>query len=226
MAVPPIPEPIPISQDLVLRVMVHEDHDEFVAIFNKVFPREPLGKFFGVHPSEGPELAKAALQDPISYVIEDRRKPKGQQIVAFGNSKVVTKPYLEKLKASPAVTEPVEAILNHALLSWYERTTVFDKNPEARVMKFMTLGVDDGYGGQKLGTKILEQTMKTADAHKFDAVIVTATALETQHLFGNRLGFSRIVHLRYADFELVVDGRRVSYPSDPEYLDVYEKILN
>ncbi|KAF9979022.1 hypothetical protein BGZ73_007123 [Actinomortierella ambigua] len=230
MTIPPTPKPIAISQDLELRLMVPEDHDEFVAIFNRVFPREPLGQFFGIHPTEGPELAEAAVRDPISFVVVDRRKPTGQQIVAFGNSKVVTKPFLDALKAkqadpATAATEPVQAILDHALLSWYKTTTVFDRHPQARIMKFMTLGVDEGYGGQKLGTKLLEHTMATAAAHGFEAVIVTATALETQHLFGNRLAFERKVHLRYADFELVVDGVKVAYPSEPEYLDVYEKQL-
>ncbi|KAG0369802.1 hypothetical protein BC939DRAFT_96110 [Gamsiella multidivaricata] len=216
---------------LVLRLMTADDKQEVAGLFAETFKREPLGEYSGVQLSEGMSIAEASIQDPVSFVVEDTKLESPHRLVAFRTSCVYT---AEKLAAKRKNVEehgssnPVEAILNRMEELWLAKTTVFKSNPEAKVMKFIALGVDSRYEGLGLAKELLNAAMDKAKEMKCDAIMVVASAFATQHLFKNRLGFEEMGSVRYSDFVWKHEGseeRPFETLLQPEFLEVFEKKL-
>ncbi|KAG0244089.1 hypothetical protein B0O80DRAFT_503279 [Mortierella sp. GBAus27b] len=224
-----------LPDPLVLRLLTKDDQEEVATLFCETFKREPLGEYCGVNPSEGVGLASAAVQDPVSFVVEDTSLEGPHKLVAFRTSCMITAQSIaekQKKTQEEGPEDAIQAILGHMMDLWAAKTTVFTSNPEARVMKFMALGVDTRYEGRGLAKALLNAAMDKAMETKCDAVVVIASAFATQHLFKNRLGFEEIAKIRYTDFSFV-DKRKGSaveekpFPNlvQPEFLIILEKKL-
>ncbi|KAK3815745.1 MAG: hypothetical protein JOS17DRAFT_759624 [Linnemannia elongata] len=220
-------------EHLALRIMTPADVQEVGLLFEKTFRREPLGEYHGVQPGEGTSVAQASVQDPVSFVIEDTTLPGSSRLVAFRTSCISTAEGLQAKKdkiAKEGHGDAIQAILNRMTELWLEKSTVFENNPKAKVMKFIALGVDTGYEGKGLAKDLLKVSMDKAVEVGCDAVTVVASAFATQHLFGNRLGFELMGRVRYADFTWINEGtgkeeRPFENLVNPEFLEVYEKKL-
>ncbi|KAG0258675.1 hypothetical protein DFQ27_004508 [Actinomortierella ambigua] len=207
--------------------MVAADLDQVSAQFVKAFLREPLGGWMGVTKTEGDYIASTAIPDKVSFVVVDTRRPKGADIIAFRASKLLYRAEMEEIAATPPTDHPVPAILDHLMLTWYKESAIFKKNPNAKILKFMALGVNDEYEGMGLAKELLQASMEKAKELQCDGVMVIATAFATQHLFANRLHFDRVTQLRYEDYEFCGNGGR-TYPFQglqPEIVQVFEKKL-
>ncbi|KAG0348751.1 hypothetical protein BG005_011336 [Podila minutissima] len=213
---------------LVARLMTHADKPEVAELFTSTFQREPLGAYCGVTLDEGYSVAEASMVDPVSFVVEDPTLPGSKRLVAFRTSSILTKARLAADKAATAGEDdhnPVQEVLGHMKDLWLEKTTVFMTNPEAKVMKFIALGVDTRYEGLGLAKELLNLAMDKARETGCTAVMVVASAFATQHLFGKRLGFELMGRVRYSEFR-TNDGRRpFENLHEPEFLEVYEKKL-
>ncbi|KAF9930170.1 hypothetical protein BGZ67_005964 [Mortierella alpina] len=210
---------------LVVRPMTVQDKDEVGKLFVATFKREPLGKYQGVQDTEGVAIAEAAMKDPVSFVVEDTTLEGPHRIVAFRTSCLFShKPNVEH-------DDPVQAILQHMQDLWLGHTTLFKTKPEAKVMKFIALGVDTRYEGLGLAKTLLNVSMDKAKQEKCDAVIVVASAFATQHLFRNRLGFEEMGKIRYSEFVWKnpakggVEERPFATLLEPEFLEIFEKRL-
>ncbi|KAF9979023.1 hypothetical protein BGZ73_007124 [Actinomortierella ambigua] len=203
-------------EELSFRTMIDSDYKQVSKLFVK---------------DEGDEIATNSLKDPISIVVTDSRRPKDQEIVAFQGNKLVNRHYLEELTKKPPPTCPVEAILDHVIVAWYSQTNIFKIKPDAKVMYYLAVAVDEEYEGLGLARELLERSMNISQELECDAVVVIASAFATQHLFANRLGFDRILQLRYEEFEMWTDGvegeRKFPFLglTQPEFIEVYEKKL-
>ncbi|KAF9159992.1 hypothetical protein DFQ26_005986 [Actinomortierella ambigua] len=180
---------------------------------------------------EGDEIATSSLKDPVSIVVTDSRRPEGREIVAFQGNKIIDRHYMEKLTRKPPSTCPVDAILDHMVVAWNAQTSIFKNNPNAKVMYYLAVAVEEEYEGMGLAKELLDRSMTIAKEQGCDAIVVLATAFATQHLFANRLGFDRIVQLRYEDFEMWTDsieGER-KFPflglAQPEFIEAYETMV-
>ncbi|KAG0229402.1 hypothetical protein BGW42_001608 [Actinomortierella wolfii] len=218
-------------QELSFRTMIPEDHNQVSALFVKVFQREPLGFHMGVQDHEGEAIATDSLKTPVSFVVTDSRRPKGRDIIAFQGNKLIDRTYLEALSKKAPPTYPVEAILDHLIVTWYRQTDIFKNKPDAKIMYYLAVAVDEEYEGLGLAKELLERSMTLTKSLDCDAVVVIASAFATQHLFANRLNFDRMVRMRYEDFEMWTDdveGER-KFPflglREPEFIEVYEKKL-
>ncbi|KAF9583971.1 hypothetical protein BGW38_007973 [Lunasporangiospora selenospora] len=216
-----------LPENLVVRSMTTEDKEEVAALFAKTFQREPLGAYAGVQISEGRWVAGQALKDPVSFVVEDKTLAGPNRLVAFRTSSILTKAKLEKEKSSEEEPpSPVSAILNRMSEIWELSTTVFETNPNAKVMKFIALGVDDAYEGLGLAKVLLNVSLDKARFTGCEAVVVIASAFATQHLFKNRYEFELKGQVRYADFTMKQGNEEVQpfvNLTEPEFLQVYEK---
>ncbi|KAF9955828.1 hypothetical protein BGZ72_003383 [Mortierella alpina] len=225
-----IPEPAaPAKQaqpdHLVVRPMTVKDKGEVGRLFVATFKREPLGKYQGVADSEGASIAEAAMKDPVSFVVEDTTLEGPHRIVAFRTSCLFAR------KPNVQHHDPVQAILQHMQDLWLDNTTLFKTKPDAKVMKFIALGVDSRYEGLGLAKTLLNVSMDKAREERCDAVIVVASAFATQHLFRNRLGFEEMGKIRYSEFVWKnpakggLEERPFENLLEPEFLEIFEKRL-
>ncbi|KAF9387311.1 hypothetical protein CPC16_007122 [Podila verticillata] len=217
----------PRPDHLVLRPMTDADKPEVAELFASTFQREPLGAYCGVTVKEGRGVAEASMVDPVSFVIEDPTLPGPGRLIAFRTSSILTKALLTTKKPETARDEnsPVQQILEHMKDMWLAKTTVFTTNPDAKVMKFIALGVDTRYEGLGLAKELLNKAMDKARETGCTAVMVVASAFATQHLFGKRLGFELMGQVRYSEF-LSKDGKKpFENLHEPEFLQIYEKKL-
>ncbi|KAG0004318.1 hypothetical protein BGZ65_000583 [Modicella reniformis] len=224
-----------LPDPLILRLMTLSDCDEVAALFTETFKREPLSNCCGVPPEEGKAIASRSIQDPVSFVVEDTSLEGARRLVAFRTSNILTaQPIAENQKKvqEEGHSSAVQAILDHTTDLWMAKTTVFKSNPEAKVMKFIALGVDENYEGRGLAKALLNAAMDKARETKCDAVIVVASAFATQHLFKNRLGFEEMGKVRYSDFKWInrqkgdgVEERPFPNLHEPEFLLKFEKKL-
>ncbi|KAG0039499.1 hypothetical protein BGZ82_008010 [Podila clonocystis] len=217
----------PRPDHLVVRLMTQEDKPEVAELFASTFQREPLGAYCGVTVNEGRGVAEASMADPVSFVVEDPTLTGPNRLIAFRTSSILTKARLATDKAATAGDDddPVQEVLEHMKDLWLEKTTVFTTNPEAKVMKFIALGVDTRYEGLGLAKELLNLAMDKARETGCTAVMVVASAFATQHLFGKRLGFELMGRVRYSEFR-TKDGRRpFENLHEPEFLEVYERKL-
>ncbi|KAG9068889.1 hypothetical protein KI688_011178 [Linnemannia hyalina] len=220
-------------EHLIIRLMTPADTQEVALLFEKTFRREPLGEYHGVEPGEGTSVAQASVQDPVSFVAEDTTLPGPSRLVAFRTSCISTAEGLQAKKdriAKEGHGDAIQAILNRVSDLWLAKSTVFEKNPKAKVMKFMALGVDTGYEGKGLAKDLLKVSMEKAVEVGCEAVTVVASAFATQHLFGNRLGFELMGRIRYSEFTWInektgKEERPFENLVNPEFLEVYEKKL-
>ncbi|KAF9184476.1 hypothetical protein BGZ50_003644 [Haplosporangium sp. Z 11] len=220
---------------LVLRPMTADDKEEFAALFSKVFQREPLGQYHGVAPEEGRIIADDATKDPVSFVVEDTTLERPHRLVAFRANRIITKATLaakQKKVQEEGSIDGVQAILHRMDELWLSNSMVFKMNPEAKVMKFIALGVDEGYEGLGLAKELLDASMEKAKEYKCDAIVVVATAFATQHLFKNRLQFEEMGKVRFTDFvwkKTKTQGGEEERPFaellKPEFSIVFEKKL-
>ncbi|KAF9998784.1 hypothetical protein BGZ79_007551 [Entomortierella chlamydospora] len=219
---------------LLLRLMTVEDKAEVAALFVNTFRREPLGEYHGVADGEGVGIAEASVVDPVSFVIEDTSLEGPHRLIAFRTSCILTAAKLaakQKTSREEGPSDAVQAILGRIQDLWLEKTTIFKSNPDAKVMKFIALGVDSRYEGIGLAKELLSAAMSKAIEMKCDAVLVVASAFATQHLFRNRLGFEEIARLRYSDFtwnnkeKRGVEEKPFENLLQPEFLMVFEKKL-
>ncbi|KAG0253531.1 hypothetical protein BG011_006322 [Mortierella polycephala] len=191
------------SDHLVLRPMTVDDKEEFAALFCKIFRREPLGQYNGVAPEEGRDIADDATKDPVSFVVEDTTLEKPHRLIAFLTNCIITEATTaakQKKVQEEGSVDGVQAILYRMDELWLSNSTVFKTNPNARIMKFIALGVDGRYEGLGLAKELLNASMEMAKKCKCDAVVVVATAFATQHLFKNRLQFEEMGKVRFAEF--------------------------
>ncbi|KAF9314580.1 hypothetical protein BG003_004062 [Podila horticola] len=212
---------------LVVRLMTDADKPEVAELFASTFQREPLGAYCGVTVNEGRGVAEASMVDPVSFVVEDPTLAGPKRLIAFRTSSILTKARLSTDKAATARDDddPVQEVLGHMKDLWLTKTTVFTTNPDAKVMKFIALGVDARYEGLGLAKELLNLAMGKARETGCTAVMVIASAFATQHLFGKRLGFELMGRVRYSEFQ-TKDGRRpFENLHEPEFLEVYEKKL-
>ncbi|KAF9089124.1 hypothetical protein BGX29_012194 [Mortierella sp. GBA35] len=219
--------------NLMLRPMTEADQKEVGALFVKTFRREPLGAHQGVGDGEGVGVAAAAVVDPVSFVIEDTTLPDPHhRIIAFRTSCLLTAESLaekaRKVTAEGGHDNSVQAILHRMTELWLAKSTVFKTNSDAKVMKFIALGVDEAYEGKGLAKDLLTVSMDKAKEVGCDAVTVVASAFATQHLFANRLGFELMGRVRYSEFEWVdpkigKEERPFRDLVQPEFLEVFEK---
>ncbi|KAG0323678.1 hypothetical protein BGZ99_002618 [Dissophora globulifera] len=218
---------------LVLRLMTADDKDGVAALFTETFEREPLGEYHGVGVSEGQAIAQASIEDPVSFVVEDTALEGPHRLIAFRTSCIYTAAKLDmnqkKIQEEGGASDAVQAILNRMQDLWLKKTAVFESNPEARIMKFIALGVDLRYEGMGLAKELLNAAMDKAKEMRCDAVIVVASAFATQHLFRNRLGFQEMARLRYADFTWTnkngIKERPFEKLVEPEFLLSFEMKL-
>ncbi|KAF9102570.1 hypothetical protein BGX27_010955 [Mortierella sp. AM989] len=219
---------------LVLRPMTIEDKAEVATLFVDTFKREPLGEYHGVGGSEGEGVAEASVIDPVSFVVEDTSLEGPHRLVAFRTSCILTAANLaakQKKNQEEGPSDAVQAILNRMQDLWLERTTIFTTNPEAKVMKFIALGVNSRYEGLGLAKELLNAAMSKATEMKCDAIVVVASAFATQHLFQNRLKFEEMARLRYSDFTWNnekkggVEEKPFEKLLQPEFLVLFEKKL-
>ncbi|KAG0321245.1 hypothetical protein BG000_003313 [Podila horticola] len=239
-------------KELILRPMTEADKEQVVDQYMSTFRREPMGKVLGLVRSRGEYVVMMSLQDPVSYVIEDPRRPAGSEIIAFRASKLVTAVEVEsfisksKINAGTGVTtspSPREAIVDHVLASWYLKTTIFKDKLGAKVLFFLALGCDEDYEGMGLAKELLQVSMDKARELQCDAAMVIATAMATQHLYCARFGFDRVVQVQYRTFEMPTsaaaatdeesgsgDEERTFFPfkdiMEPPFIEVYEKKWN
>ncbi|KAG0039946.1 hypothetical protein BGZ82_006059 [Podila clonocystis] len=241
-------------KELILRPRTEADKEQVVDQYMSTFRREPMGKLLGLVRSRGEYVMGMSLQDPVSYVIEDPRRPAGSEIIAFRASKLVTavevEYFINKSKITAAGTSsttspsPREAIVDHVLASWYRKTTIFKDKLGAKVMFFLALGCDENYEGMGLAKELLQVSMDRAREMQCDAAMVIATATATQHLYCTRFGFDRVVQVQYNTFEMPTaaaaaaadvesgsgDDERTFFPfkdiTEPPFIEVYEKKLN
>ncbi|KAK3816021.1 MAG: hypothetical protein J3Q66DRAFT_191475 [Benniella sp.] len=224
-----------LPDPLVLRPMTVDDQDAVAVLFCETFKREPLGAYCGVALSEGQSVASAAIQDPVSFVVEDTSLEGPQRLIAFRTSCILTAQSIAKKQREvqeEGSLDAIQAILNHMSDLWMAKTTIFKTNPEAKVMKFIALGVDSRYEGRGVAKALLNASMDKAKELGCDAVMVVASAFATQHLFQNRLGFDEMGKIPYAEFTWI-DKRRGSsveekpFPNlrQPEFLIILEKRL-
>lgn len=207
--------------------MTDADKPEVAELFASTFQREPLGAYCGVTVNEGRGVAEASMVDPVSFVVEDPTLAGPKRLIAFRTSSILTKARLSTDKAATARDDddPVQEVLGHMKDLWLTKTTVFTTNPDAKVMKFIALGVDARYEGLGLAKELLNLAMGKARETGCTAVMVIASAFATQHLFGKRLGFELMGRVRYSEFQ-TKDGRRpFENLHEPEFLEVYEKKL-
>ncbi|KAK5816378.1 hypothetical protein F5H01DRAFT_320422 [Linnemannia elongata] len=220
-------------EHLVLRPMTTADTQEVGLLFEKTFRREPLGEYHGVEPGEGTSVAQASVQDPVSFVIEDTTLPGPSRLIAFRTSCILSAEGLQAEKdkiAKQGHGDAIQAILNRMTELWLAKSTVFEKHPRAKVMKFIALGVDTEHEGKGLAKELLKASMEKAKEVGCDAVTVVASAFATQHLFGNRLGFELMGRVRYSEFSWIneetgKEERPFENLVNPEFLEVYEKKL-
>ncbi|KAF9427004.1 hypothetical protein BGZ94_005678 [Podila epigama] len=216
-------------QHLVVRPMTAADQTEVAKLFTATFKREPLGAYCGVTSEEGKSVAAESMIDPVSFVVEDPTLPEHHRVIAFRTSTILTKSRLDAEKAASEHNkyfDPVQEVLGHMKEMWLAKTIVFKSDPEAKVMKFIALGVDSRYEGLGLAKELLNKAMDKAKETGCTAVMVVASAFATQHLFGNRLGFELMGRIRYADFVSKESGQRpFENLHEPEFLEVYEKGL-
>ena len=214
--------------------MTAQDQDEVARLFVETFRREPLGAYHGVELPEGREIAKLAIKDPVSFVVEDTSLTGPQSLIAFRTSCLLSAEKLHAKKQPPHGQDgsesedgdDVQGILDHMTDLWLNKTTVFKDKPEARVMKFVALGVDSKYEGLGLAKELLNAAMNKAKELGCDAVVVVASAFATQHLFRNRLGFEQMGQVRYSEWTKVNGGRRpFENLHEPEFLEIFEKRL-
>ncbi|KAF8929785.1 hypothetical protein EDD21DRAFT_354001 [Dissophora ornata] len=219
---------------LVLRLMTAEDKEEVARLFTETFKREPLGEYHGLEPSVGRHIAEASVLDPVSFVVEDTSLEGPHRLIAFRTSYIGNAAMLaakQKKAGEGGEQDAVQAILNHMEGLWLEKTTVFKSNPDAKVMKFIALGVDSRYEGHGLAKELLNAAMNKAVEMKCDAVAVLASAFATQHLFSSRLGFEEMGRVRYSDFTWINkrNGGVVERPFEklyqPEFFMAFEKKL-
>ncbi|KAF9979024.1 hypothetical protein BGZ73_007125 [Actinomortierella ambigua] len=215
-------------KELFIRPMVAADLEQVSAQFVKAFLREPLGGWMGVTKTEGDYIASAAIPDSVSYVVVDPRRPKGADIIAFRASKLLYKAEMEEIAATPPTDHPVPSILDHLMLTWYKESAIFRENPNAKILKFMALGVNDEYEGMGLAKELLQVSLQRAKELHCDGVMVIASAFATQHLFANRLHFDLVTQLRYEDYEFHSSNGERTHPFQglqPEVVKVFEKKL-
>ncbi|CAO3569753.1 unnamed protein product [Mortierella alpina] len=211
------------SDHLVVRPMTAQDKDEVGKLFVSTFKREPLGKYQGVRDTEGAAIAEAAMKDPVSFVVEDTTLEGPHRIVAFRTSCLFSR--------TPNVQQddPVQAILQHMQDLWLDHTTLFKTKPDAKVMKFIALGVDTRCEGLGLAKALLNVSMDKAKQEKCDAVIVVASAFATQHLFRNRLAFEEMGKIRYSEFVWKnptkggLEERPFERLLEPEFLEILRR---
>ncbi|KAF9353938.1 hypothetical protein BGX26_008297 [Mortierella sp. AD094] len=219
---------------LLLRLMTVEDKAEVAALFVDTFKREPLGEYHGVADGEGVGIAEASVVHPVSFVVEDTSLEGPHRLIAFRTSCIYTAAKLAAERKKNQEGGPpgaVQAILDRMQDLWLEKSTIFKSNPDAKVMKFIALGVNSRYEGLGLAKELLNAAMSKAIEMKCDAVLVVASAFATQHLFRNRLGFEEISRLRYSDFTWNnkekggVEEKPFENLLQPEFLIVFEKKL-
>lgn len=215
--------------------MTVQDQDEVARLFVETFQREPLGASHGVGLDEGREIAKLSVKDPVSFVVEDTSLTGPHRLVAFRTSSLLTAEKLHAKKQPPHGQDgsesddggdDVQGILSHMTDLWLNKTTVFKDKPNAKVMKFIALGVDSKYEGLGLAKELLNAALNKAKELDCDAVMVVASAFATQHLFRNRLGFEQMGQVRYSEWTKGKNGRRpFENLHEPEFLEVFEKRL-
>lgn len=207
--------------------MTDADKPEVAELFASTFQREPLGAYCGVTVKEGRGVAEASMVDPVSFVIEDPTLPGPKRLIAFRTSSILTKAGLATEKSATAGNDgdPVQQILGHLKDLWLAKTTVFTTNSDAKVMKFIALGVDARYEGLGLAKELLNKAMDKARETGCSAVMVVASAFATQHLFGKRLGFELMGQVRYSDFRTKDGKRPFENLHEPEFVEIYEKKL-
>ncbi|GJJ71111.1 hypothetical protein EMPS_03461 [Entomortierella parvispora] len=217
---------------LVLRPMTVEDQGEVAQLFVETFQREPLGAYHGVGLPEGREIAKASVKDQVSFVVEDTSLAGPRRLVAFRTSCLLTAEKLHKKQpqsqdgSESEEGDDVQGILSHMTDLWLNKTTLFKEKPDAKVMKFIALGVDSRYEGLGLAKELLNAAMGKAKELDCDAVVVVASAFATQHLFRNRLGFEEMGQVRYSEWTKGKSGRRpFENLHEPEFLEIFEKRL-
>ncbi|KAG0334674.1 hypothetical protein BG000_008125 [Podila horticola] len=147
---------------LVVRLMTDADKPEVAELFASTFQREPLGAYCGVTVNEGRGVAEASMVDPVSFVVEDPTLAGPKRLIAFRTSSILTKARLATDKAATAGDDddPVQEVLGHMKDLWLTKTTVFTTNPDAKVMKFIALGVDARYEGLGLAKELLNLAME------------------------------------------------------------------
>lgn len=218
---------------LVVRLMTEADRDEVARLFETTFMREPLGEYVGVSNGDGDYVAGVSVKDPVSFVIEDTTLPGPHRLVAFRTSCLYSAEIIaakaERI-AKEGYEDSIQAILNRMEELWLAKSTVFEKNPKAKVMKFIALGVDLRYEGKGLAKDLLKAAMEKAHEFGCEAVMVVASAFATQHLFSKRLGFELMGQVRYSEFSWVngktgKEERPFENLVKPEFLEVYEKRL-
>ncbi|KAF9433952.1 hypothetical protein BGZ76_008762 [Entomortierella beljakovae] len=216
---------------LQLRLMTDNDKAEVARLFCETFRREPLGEYNGVKDDEAKSVASISVDDPVSFVVEDTLS---HRLVAFRTSCIYTAAKIaasQKKNYEEGPSDSVQAILNKMQGLWVERTTIFKSKPDAKVMKFIALGVDSKYEGLGLAKELLNAALSKSKELKCDAVMVVASAFATQHLFKNRLGFEEIARVRYSDFTWInkekggVEEKPFENLHEPEFLMIFEKKL-
>ncbi|KAG0051253.1 hypothetical protein BGZ83_003960 [Gryganskiella cystojenkinii] len=213
---------------LVVRPMTNQDQPQVAKLFVSTFKREPLGAYHGVGIEEGIEIAKQAVEDPVSFVVEDTSLPGPEKLIAFRTSSLLNLVKLQaKQKKRELENEPeddVQAILDYMTDLWMAKTTLFKEKPKAKVMKFIALGVESQYEGHGLAKELLNAALGKAQELECDAVVVVASAFATQHLFRNRLHFEPMGQVRYSDW---ARGSRRPFENlhEPEFLEIFEKRL-
>ncbi|KAF9954901.1 hypothetical protein BGZ70_010427 [Mortierella alpina] len=129
--------------------------------------------------------------------------------------------------AEAAMKDPVSFVVEDTTLEGPYRIT----KPDAKVMKFIALGVDTRYEGLGLAKTLLNVSMDKARQERCDAVVVVASAFATQHLFRNRLAFEEMGKIRYSEFVWKnpakggLEERPFEKLLEPEFLEIFEKRL-
>ncbi|KAG0203078.1 hypothetical protein BGX28_004542 [Mortierella sp. GBA30] len=214
---------------LVVRPMTVEDKEEVAQLFVRTFRREPLGEYCGVEDSEGRSIAEAAMKDPVSFVVEDTNLDGPHRIIAFRTSCLFSPDQDYGHEEKETMTSPIQAVLQHMQDLWLAKSTIFKTKRDAKVMKFIALGVDSRYEGLGLAKELLNRSMERAKELNCDAVTVVASAFATQHLFRNRLAFEEMGTIRYSDFVWKnpakggIEERPFENLHEPEFLEVFEK---
>ncbi|KAF9902290.1 hypothetical protein EC991_005057 [Linnemannia zychae] len=225
-------KPTPALPDhLVLRLMTEQDQYEVAKLFASTFKREPMCAYLcrGVEDELSMGIAKGAIRDPVSHVVEDNTLPETENMVGFLAAYLLTLSQIQALKQKrELVGEPeddVQGILNHMIDIWVDKTTLFKEKPEAKVLVIDAAGVDDRYGGYGLGQMLLSASMSKAREVRCDAVITIATAFASQHVFKNNWHFEPMAQVRYADWTRVDGNSRRPFENlhKPEFLVLFEK---
>ncbi|KAF9425848.1 hypothetical protein BGZ76_003051 [Entomortierella beljakovae] len=220
---------------LIVRSMTVEDKAEVTNLINKVFKREPLCAYHGMDEALGAIIAESAVVDPVSFVVEDTSIEGPNRLVAFRASAIHQgyEPFYQPEEGQPDVpANPVIAILDSLYRIWRDASPALKRDPKAKMMYFLALGVEEDYEGKGLAKDLLEASLNKAMEYKCYAVNVCASAYATQHLFANRFGFKEMGREHTSEFRWrnPNNGDAEEKPFEnlhqPEFTIVFEKKLD